>query len=420
MKKILMIAFHYPPFRGSSGIQRTLKFSRYLSDFGWQPIILTVNPNAYPQVGDAQLHDIPSQVAVKRVYAWDTARHLAVRGSYLRWMALPDRWVSWWPSAIAVGLCLIRKYQPEVIWSTYPIATAHLIGLTLHCLSRIPWVADFRDPMKDTDPSTGVEYPLDPAVRRVNGWIERLAVKNCSQAVFTTPGAVRMYADRYPEIPQSRWALIENGYDEEDFLEAERAISNRSAVPKAGIVFVHSGVLPLSTRDPRTFFAALAELRRTGKVSSSDLKIILRASGNEDYYQQCLREHGIDDIVLLEPPIPYRDALVEMLSADGLLIFQASNCNSQIPAKLYECLRARRPIFALTDPEGDTAAVLGSGGIDTIVLLDQKEQIAQGLLNFLDQVREECTPVANNQIIDTSSRKSRTRELARLLDLYVK
>jgi hypothetical protein len=198
MKKILMIAFHYPPFSGGSGVHRTLKFSRYLPDHGWKPIILTANPRAYPRVGDEQLHEIPAAVRVTRVFALDAARHLSVRGSYLRYTALPDRWVSWWLGAVPAGLRLIRKFRPEVIWSTYPIATAHLIGLTLHRLTGIPWIADFRDSMTEN------EYPPDSATRCVYSWIERHAVRYCSRAVFTAPGALRLYAERYQEIPQSR------------------------------------------------------------------------------------------------------------------------------------------------------------------------------------------------------------------------
>ncbi|PYV87776.1 MAG: glycosyltransferase [Acidobacteria bacterium] len=401
-----MIAFHYPPFAGGSGIQRALKFSRYLPDHGWQPVILTATPRAYPQVDNGQIHSAPVNVPIRRAFALDTARHLSIGNSYLRWMALPDRWVSWWPGAVFAGLHVIRKYRPQVIWSTYPIATAHLIGLTLHRLTGIRWIVDFRDPMTDTDPLTGVEYPLDPAIRRVNGWIERLTVKRCIRATFTTAGTLSMYADRYPEIPQSRWAMIENGYDEEEFIAAEG-------------VLVHSGLLYPDARDPIAFFTALAELRRAGRISPINLKIILRASGNEDYYGQRIRENGINDIVFLETSLPYRDALVEMMNADGLLIFQAANCNSQIPAKLYEYLRAHRPIFALTDRSGDTACVLRAQGIDTMAPLDSEEQIAQGLLSFLLRVREGRAPIASYEQVRNYSRNSRTQDLARLLDSSV-
>jgi hypothetical protein len=409
MKKICMIAFHYPPLRGSSGVQRTLKFSQYLPKYGWQPMILTTHPRAYHRSGSDQIHEIPAAALVKRAFALDTVRHLSLRGSYAKWMTLPDRWISWWLGAVPAGLRLLRTHRPEVLWSTYPIATAHLIGLTLHRLTGIPWVADFRDPMTEGD------YPSDPAKRTVYQWIERQTVQHCTQAVFTTPGAWRMHAARYPAILQSRWAMIANGYDEENFLEASGTLQPRSA-PHQRIMLVHSGVLYPAERDPRAFFAALAALRQAGKISAAHLQIILRASGNEEHYRQLLLAHGIADMVCLAPSIPYRAALTEMLRADGLLLLQASNCNHQIPAKAYEYLRARRPILALTGPQGDTAGVLRTAGIDTIVPLDAPEQIARGLLNFLTQVRASCAPIASDQEIARHSRESRTQELVKLLD----
>src|SRR5207253_7097325 len=105
-----------------------------------------------------------------------------------------------------------------------------------------------------------------------------------------------------------------------------------------------------------------------------------------------LRQLGIDDIVSLQPVIARQDALVEMLQAHGLLIFQAANCNIQIPAKVYESLRSRRPLFAMTDRAGDTAALLRSEGVKFIVPLDSKAEIAKGLLNFIAAITDgyEC------------------------------
>jgi len=255
-----MIAFHYPPFEAGSGIHRTLKFSRYLAEFGWHPIVLSANPMAYWHVSDKRLAEIPADVPVSRAFALDTARHLAFRGKYLKWMALPDRWSSWWLSGVPAGLALIRKHKPQVIWSTYPIATAHLIGLTLHRLSGIPWIADFRDSMSEDD------YPSDPTVRKVYRWIESQTVKSCDRAVFTTPGAFRMYSLRYPEIQMCRWAVIPNGYDEEDFILAQRLVAPKEVITHGQITLVHSGVLYPSERSPLAFFSALAELRREQEI----------------------------------------------------------------------------------------------------------------------------------------------------------
>jgi hypothetical protein len=105
-----------------------------------------------------------------------------------------------------------------------------------------------------------------------------------------------------------------------------------------------------------------------------------------------------------------------MLDADGLLVFQAANCNHQIPAKVYEYFRARRPIFAMTDPNGDTAQLLKAGGIDTIAPLDSTEQIALALMRFLFQVRNGTAAIPSEAAVAANDRRRRTQELAMLLD----
>jgi len=413
MRRVLLIAYHYPPLRGSSGIQRTLAFSRYLREYGWQPVVLTSHPRAYPDTGEDQLGDVPTDVPVHRAFALDASRHLAFRGAYPKLLALPDRWSSWCLGAIPSGLRILRRYRPEVLWSTYPIATAHLIGLCLHSLSGIPWIADFRDSM--TEP----HYPPDATVRSVYRRIERSTVARATRTVFTTPGALRMYAERYPHLPATRWAVIPNGYDEEKFLDAERGASG-SSVERSCITLIHSGLLYPSERDPRAFFGAIAALRRDGRVSPSTLQIVLRGSGFDDTYRPMVREAGIDNIVRLEPQVGYRAALAEMLAADGLLLFQASNSNHQIPAKVYEYLRARRPIFAMTDVAGDTARVLATAGIDTVAPLDSQPRIVEGLARFLDAIRLGTAPVPGQDEILRHSRRSRAGELAALLDTAVR
>jgi hypothetical protein len=402
-----MISFHFPPVQGSSGVQRTLKFARYLPEHGWQPLILSAHPRAYQRLSQAQLGEIRDDVMVRRTFAFDSARHLAWRGRYPSALALPDRWASWWLSAVPAGLEMIRRHRPAAIWSTYPIATAHMIGLTLQRLSGLPWIADFRDPMTEDD------YPVRPTVRRVYRWIETHTVRRCARAVFTTPGAQRMYAERYPELPAARWARIENGYDEENFQQA----ADIAPPPRpARVTLLHSGLLYPVERDPRAFFGALVDLRAAGDIDAGRFAVVLRATGHDGEFARLIAEHGLGDLVRLEPPVAYHAALAEMLAADALLIFQAANCNHQIPAKLYEYLRARRPIFALTDAAGDTAAVLRAAGIDTVVPLDRRAAIAAGLRDFLARLRAGRAPVADAAEVERHSRRARSAELAALLD----
>ncbi|WP_090906757.1 glycosyltransferase [Nitrosospira sp. Nsp13] len=409
VKRVLMIAFHFPPMRGSSGILRTLKFSRYLPEFDWEPIILTAHPRTYASTSNDQVAAISDRVAVYRAFGFDTSRHLSFMRRYPGLLALPDRWVSWSLGAIPMGLYLIRKYRPDVIWSTYPIATAHLIGLTLSRLTRLPWVADFRDPMTDVD------YPPDRLTRQMYQWIEKKSVTCCTKAVLTTPGAVDDYKERFPQTPASRFHLIENGYDEESFAAAEASRITEQK-KNARLVLIHSGIIYPSERDPTQFFEALAALAQQGLISHTSLHVILRATAHDEYLLQLIDQYKIGDIVSLAPPISYREALSEMLAADGLLILQASNCNNQIPAKLYEYLRARRPILALTDPVGNTAAALISVGVDTMAPLDSRNDIMRELLRFLALIKGNEAPIASMENALAGSRRSRTKELSNLLD----
>ncbi len=346
---------------------------------------------------------------VRRAFALDTSRHLSIRGSYPGWLALPDRWVSWWFGAVPAGWSMIRKYRPEVIWSTYPIATAHLIGLTLQRLTGLPWVADLRDPMTDEG------YPSNPLTRRVYQWIEKKTIRHCAKAVCTTPGAIQTYLRRFPEIPASRFALIENGYDEDNFADAASDTAPGVADAKR-LVLVHSGVIYPSERDPEPLFQALAALLEQDKIGPDNFQLVLRATGHDDYLAKLIARYKIGGVVTLAPHVPYREALSEMLSAGGLLILQAANCNHQVPAKLYEYLRARRPILALTDPIGDTAATLRQAGIDTLCPLDQKDEIIDTLQRFIALIATGKAPLASMETITIHSRRARSARLGQLLD----
>ncbi len=404
-----MIAYHYPPCCLSSGLHRTLSFCRHLPNHGWTPLVLTVHPRAYPQVGSDQSDDIPAQVLVERAFALDAARHLAFRGRYLGMTGLPDRWMSWLLGAVPAGLRLIRKYEPRILWSTYPIATAHLIGLILHRLTRIPWVADFRDPMLYES------YPTVPMIRRLHGRIERAAVTYSRRSVLTTPMTLEFYAERYPERPASHWVLIANGYDEMDFVGLAPS-TLRNSDRQGPVVLVHSGLMDPDERDPTNLFAAVARLKVAGRIGCADLKIVLRGSGNDPAYSTMIHAFGIGDIVSLEPQIPHRWALQEMLDADGLLILQGPQVNRQIPAKLYETFRANRPLFVITDPEGETAKAVQKVHVDAVVRYDSVDEIAEKLWVFVGQIRAGCAPAPSPAIVNQFSRQARAAEFAAVLD----
>lgn len=409
MKPVLMIAYHFPPLAGSSGIQRTLRFVQHLPEFGWEPIVLTAHPRAYERTSEDLLREVPAGTLVKRVFALDTARHLSIRGRYPGFLARPDRWMSWKFGAVPVGLSLIRRHRPHAIWSTFPIATAHQIGNALFRRSGLPWIADFRDPMAQPG------YPENPQIWKSFKKIEERAVRDARFSVFTTPGAARDYRQRYP-ASADRIAVIENGFDEESFAGLPVDSAREPSLNAGAITLLHSGVVYPSERDPAQLFAAVAQLVRQRRVQRGEFLIRFRAAGHDELLRALAQQYDVEAFVEMLPPIPYRAALVEMQRADGLLVLQASNCNDQIPAKLYEYLRARRTIVALTDPVGDTAGVIRAAGLDTIARLDSSDEIAALLVRFIESIRLRRAPLPAAGYVAGASRRGRAQGLAELLE----
>lgn len=406
-----MVAFAFPPRTGSSGIQRTLRFVQQLPEHGWEPLVLTAHPRAYPSTSQDLLAEVPPGTVVQRAFALDTARHLAIRGRYLQMLSQPDRWGSWLFGALPTGLRMIRQYRPDVIWSTFPIATAHLVAYQLHRLSGIPWVADFRDPM--------IGHVLDDDARpsRALQRIERNVVESASRIVFVTPSARALYRARYRSVPSDRFVVIENGYDEESFAAAERALP--AARPRVEhFTLLHSGIVYASERDPTALFKALRRMRTDGRVSAGTLRVRFRAPVNSELLLRLAAESQVQDLIEICPPVPYHEALQEMLGADGLLVMQGSSCNQQIPAKLYEYLRARRPVLGLAAPEGDTGKAMLDAGVTHVASLEDTFAIEAALTRYLVEARQALasSTLPRDTHLQSMSRRARTQALAAVLD----
>ncbi|WP_431051961.1 glycosyltransferase [Roseateles sp. L2-2] len=426
MRRVLMVSFQFPPMAGTSGVQRALRFAQQLPALGWSTSVLTAHPRVHAQTGTDLVDEIPTDLVVRRAFALDAARHLSIVGRYPGFLARPDRWHSWLLGAVPAGLKLIRETRPDAIWSTYPIPTAHLVGYWLSRLSGLPWVADFRDPMAHDG------YPADPVLWQSFAAVERKVFARASRFTFTTPGAARLYAKRFPAAAD-RIRVIENGYSEDAFRQAERHVNggvNGDAHGSAGVdsnrtsstasrgprVLLHSGVIYPDWRSPVRLFEALAAAKASGRIDASRLKLRLRATAHDDFVRELAARLGVADLVEIAPTIPYAEALAEMLRADGLLLLQSNDCNDQIPAKAYEYLRARRPVLTLADPAGDTAQLMRRAGLPHNAALEDGPGVAAVLDRFLDDLFHDRAALPAPPAIAAASRESRTGELARVLD----
>jgi len=405
VRTVLLIAFHFPPLQGSSGLQRTLRFAQYLPEFGWKPIVLTIGA---PMIRRTLSGDVGRSLEceVVRAPCLDVARHLAVRGHYPRFLALPDRWASWQLAAVPIGKRLAHERRVDALWSTYPIATAHLIGAKIARSSGVPWVADFRDPMAQDD------YPPEPRQKRSFERIETLVARHAARLVFVTPSTQRLYRERFREKPSEHFLLLENGYDEGAFERVVGAVRPRNATS----LLLHSGIVYPQERDPEALFTALGRLARSGTIRTGDFLLRFRAPVHSGLLRALAAQHGVTSFVEICPRIPYEEALREMLQADALVVMQGTNCNEQIPAKLYEYLRAQRPILPLSDPSGDTGTTLSALGYPLVTKLESVEQIMTNLPLFLDALRNGRLPIASSSAVARYSRRTLTGRFAEILE----
>lgn len=407
MRTALLIAYHFPPLSGSSGLQRTLRFAQYLPEFGWEPIVLTARPEAYEETDERSLGQIPPGCEVIRTRCLDAKRHLAIAGRYPTFAALPDRWASWQWWAVRTALRACRERNVRALWSTYPIATAHKIGAALAERTGLPWVADFRDPMAQDG------YPADPRRWKAFKRIEESAAAIAERLVFVSPSALETYRQRYRKTAPERFVLIENGFDDSAFNGLEdRATKRREGPP----ILLHSGIVYPSERDPGALFEAVGKLCADGKIRRGDFVFRFRAPVHEQLLRDLAKAHRVEDFVDIQPPVPYRDALCEMLDADALVVMQGANCNEQIPAKLYEYLRAGRPILGLADPHGDTGRALISLGYPFVTKLEAAGAIEVMLPAFVSALGAGSLPAVGRDVANRYSRRRLTGVLAGLLD----
>lgn len=417
-KRLLMVAYHYPPAGFSSGIHRSLCFANDLVDHGWQPCVLTVTTHAYPKVFPDTLARIRAEVEVLRCPAFDSARALSIGGRYPRGVALPDRWSSWILSGVARGLIAIRKQRPAAIWSTYPIASAHLIALLLQRLTGLPWIADFRDPMLDE------HFPANRWQRRCHAWIETQVMRHASLAVFTTEATRLAFKHQYPEYGgfKAATAVIANGFDAALF---ESPLEYRFGGDRVGLL--HSGLLDPADRPPLGLLTAIAELNagmdaeqeKATVAARVPFKLGLRASGHDEQLRQLIAQAKVAEQVDLLPPLPYQQAIDEMRLSDILVLLQGASCPHQVPAKLYEYIRSGRPILGLCDLAGETAQQLRQAGVTTLVSPEEIPAIKQALAQLRSKVIANEATGVDPLFADRYDRRHGSEKLAQLLEPFL-
>ena len=398
MKKILMIAADFPPCL-SAGVQRTLHFAENLLNNGWQPLILTANSRVYRRLDDGISVSNAIAKNVTRAFALDASVHLAINGKYFDFLEDPDKIASWYHHGWRAGLSMIKQHKPDVIWSTYPVSTAHRIALKLKQKTALPWIADFRDPLH-------CHFDDQSKVRRKAKEIDIETLMQADHAVFSTKRIRAVYSRIYPSVEQSKLHVIENGFDSELFHD----VAQQEGARNERFVLLYSGYLYDQGRNPEPLFQALGELKAEGYVNNNNFVLRFRGSGDGELYRASIEQLGIGEIVEFLPSISFRESVEEMFAADGLLVFQGHIFDNQIPGKVYEYIASKKPILGFVGEAGATAELLST--------LPNAYSVPEFDIKSAVSALKQIMSNPGEALMDTSkySRRSKAKELMDLLE----
>jgi glycosyltransferase involved in cell wall biosynthesis len=430
-KTVLIVTYYFPP-SGGAGVQRALKFAKYLPSFGWDPIVLTVREDAdFPARDESLLAEVPPGVEVVRtglfepyaLYRKWTGRagnaaidietntgskrpggreRLAefVRSTFF----IPDARRFWKGPALAAAERTLKRRRVDALFSTAPPYTCHLIAEALHRRHRIPWVADFRDSWVGWLSAPDRWWLPD----RVDRALERGVLRNADRLLAVSEGVRSDLRSRNPDVPQDKWRILTNGFDGADF-------EGLDADPPAGrFILTHAGSL-YGKRDPSALLAAARGLA----VRRPDLadRLLIRFIGRVDPSTlESFRTLGKSFEHV--PYVPHGASLRALLESSALLLVidTAAAAGTIVTGKVYEYLGARRPILALA-PLGDAAALILGLGAGAVVAPDDAACVEKILEEWMTAWSAGGPlPRAAAGTVGRFERKSLTGELAGVLN----
>lgn len=397
---MLIVSSHFPPDR-SAGTHRVLRLANYLQMHGWATSVLTLDPAFYRhsiQVDDALTRRADPGLTIVRTGAcrgvtrlirWrntlfrrDAAapspngvRHTQVdRQGWKAWrrhatsglFGFPDDEIGWFGHAVMRGHRMIRRHQIDVVLSSAPPFTCHLIGYALRSIANVRWIADFRDPWSRAPWGK-------PGSARAHQWLETQVIKRADAVVLNTPELHREFAQWYGPDISRRFHVVANGYDA-DILEPYANASPSAAPP---LILTHAGNL-YGARDPMPLLEGLAKCLHEGAVPSHGIRLNLVGKIASVFdVDQAIARLGLSGAVTRTPPVTHHESL-RILAASHVLVVIQPDTTLQVPAKLYEYVGLRRHILALAD-DGAVARVVRDGDFGLVVPPTNVDSIAAAL-----------------------------------------
>lgn len=366
----LFIAYYFPP-AGGPGVQRSLKFTKYLPSFGWQAAVVTAAEGDHPVLDRTLAADVPPGTPVYRVRAHDVQLlrpqferlHLGKLLSAINVaLYLPDTHRLWSFLARGAARRAIEAHGPELVYSTSAPFSSHLLGAWVHKTFGLPWVADFRDPWSEDD-----LLPYYPGYRALNRRMERGVLVGADRVVTVSEPLVEMFTSLSGR-PPGDIAVIENGFDEDDVPVLPPPHTSHFTITYTGEFS--------RVRRPEAFVAAIDRLVERGEIPLDELRVTFAGKDTAKF---------IPD----RPPFEQlgylsHTALIDLRrESDLLLLIQhdSDKGRGNFGGKFYEYLGCNRPMLAITGKGNAAAERLVAARAGTAVRHDP-EQIAQAILDY--------------------------------------
>lgn len=417
-RKVLVIAYIFPPL-ARAGVHRTVRFVRYLAPLGWNMTVLTTNEKYYPAdspVDRELIKKIPAVVRVESTKIFGgldkllelknrhkqrpaannqqqttknprpaTRNKQPTPGLWQRSkdvitdvMTIPDKDVNWLPYALVTALKLNQREHFDVIYSTAPPFTGHLIAYLVKKFTGLPWVADFRDPWARAPWKAEL---MNGTLRgRAAEKLEAKFVSAADRVILNTDWAARDFAEHYGATLAKKFAVIPNGFDPEDFVNIPVTTKKENR-----LVITHTGSL-YRKRDPGHFFEALGKLLAGGEIKTTEIELRFVGGIAPELYQSFQYAEALQQVLKIIPPVAHREALAYQAESDVLLILQPGTSVS-IPGKIFEYIAMRKKILALT-PAGATADVVHDHDLGIVVDPEDLAGIQRALLQLVTAFRQ--------------------------------
>jgi glycosyltransferase involved in cell wall biosynthesis len=435
MKKVLIITYYWPP-SGGAGVQRWLKFVKYLRGFGWEPVIFTPeNPEA-PSVDASLINDVPDGVEVIKNKIWEPysfykkftgkrsgekmqAGFLSEKKSKFEFLEgvavwlrgnlfIPDARKYWIKPSVKLLVNYLNLHPVDIIVSTGPPHSAHMIALGLKEKLNIPWLADFRDPWTNID--FYKDLKLSKYADRVHHKMERSVLKKSDVVTVISRGMEQDFLS----IHKRKYEVIPNGFDPEDAVQA----SDSNKVLKEKFVLAHVGSLN-KDRNPVNLWRAIKELIKKDDDFSEALEI--RNVGKLDFTAvEALKEFGLIKYLNKISYLSHHDVIAQQQRAALLLLLvnRTPNAKLIVTGKIFEYLISDRPILCIAPPDGDAAAIIKNTGCGEIFNFDEVDGIKRYLENAFEKFKNnKLHPNCKN--VEQYDRKTLTEKMTNLFNRFV-